>query len=343
MSVSRLDACFQRLREQQRKALIPFITAGDPSLEATVPVMHALVDAGADVIELGVPFSDPMADGPTIQRSSERALARGAGSRYVLQALAQFRERDAQTPVVLMGYLNPVEIHGYAAFAKAAVDAGVDGVLLVDLPPEEAGEAQQAFDAAGLALVLLASPTTSEARADKLLALARGYLYYVSFAGVTGASERLDSDAASARLQALRARASVPVVAGFGIKDADSATAMARQADGVVVGSALVAALAEAGSAEEAAQRARTFRAAGGRARAGGGWGRRGAPPTPGPRVRQGLPASGWHFPAPKRTSQHGFFRRLRGRQGGARAGKAELDCPPLRPSGRPERKCPPA
>ncbi|EPG2418917.1 MULTISPECIES: tryptophan synthase subunit alpha [Stenotrophomonas] len=259
MPVSRLDACFQRLREQQRKALIPFITAGDPSLEATVPVMHALVDAGADVIELGVPFSDPMADGPTIQRSSERALARGAGSRYVLQAVAQFRERDAQTPVVLMGYLNPVEIHGYAAFATAAVEAGVDGVLLVDLPPEEAGEAQQAFDAAGLALVLLASPTTSEARADKLLALARGYLYYVSFAGVTGASERLDSDAASARLQALRARASVPVVAGFGIKDADSAAAMARQADGVVVGSALVAALAEAGSAEEAAQRARTF------------------------------------------------------------------------------------
>ena len=122
MSVSRLDACFQRLREQQRKALIPFVTAGDPSLEATVPVMHALVDAGADVIELGVPFSDPMADGPTIQRSSERALARGAGSRYVLQAVAQFRERDAQTPVVLMGYLNPVEIHGYAAFAKAAVE-----------------------------------------------------------------------------------------------------------------------------------------------------------------------------------------------------------------------------
>ncbi|HEL3219458.1 tryptophan synthase subunit alpha [Stenotrophomonas maltophilia] len=259
MPVSRLDACFQRLREQQRKALIPFVTAGDPSLEATVPVMHALVDAGADVIELGVPFSDPMADGPTIQRSSERALARGAGSRYVLQAVAQFRERDAQTPVVLMGYLNPVEIHGYAAFAKAAVDAGVDGVLLVDLPPEEAGEAQQAFDAAGLALVLLASPTTNEARADKLLALARGYLYYVSFAGVTGASERLDSDAASARLQALRARASVPVVAGFGIKDAASAAAMARQADGVVVGSALVAVLAEAGSAEEAAQRAGAF------------------------------------------------------------------------------------
>ena len=269
-----------------------------------MPVMHALVEAGADVIELGVPFSDPMADGPTIQRSSERALARGAGSRYVLQAVAQFRERDAQTPVVLMGYLNPVEIHGYAAFAKAA-DAGVDGVLLVDLPPEEAGDAQQAFDAAGLALVLLASPTTSEARADKLLALARGYLYYVSFAGVTGASERLDSDAASTRLQALRARASVPVVAGFGIKDAASAAAMARQADGVVVGSALVAALAEAGSAEDAVQRAGPSSP-----RCGRRWTRNRTAVLAGillmARV-QGLPASGGYRPAPKRTSQHGF------------------------------------
>ena len=259
MSVERIDACFARLRAAGRKALIPFVTAGDPSLEATVPVMHALVDAGADVIELGVPFSDPMADGPTIQRSSERALARGAGSRYVLQAVAEFRQRDTQTPVVLMGYLNPVEIHGYAAFAQAAVQAGVDGVLLVDLPPEEAGEALQAFDAAGLALVLLASPTTSDARADTLLGLARGYLYYVSFAGVTGASERLDSQAASARLQALRAHAKVPVVAGFGIKDAASAAAMAVQADGVVVGSALVAALADAESPEQAVQQAHAF------------------------------------------------------------------------------------
>ncbi|WMJ69950.1 tryptophan synthase subunit alpha [Stenotrophomonas sp. 24(2023)] len=259
MSVDRIDACFARLRAAGRKALIPFVTAGDPSLEATVPVLHALVDAGADVLELGVPFSDPMADGPTIQRSSERALARGAGLRYVLQAVSEFRQRDSTTPVVLMGYLNPVEIHGYAAFAAAAVGAGVDGVLLVDLPPEEAGEAQQAFDAAGLALVLLASPTTSEARAEKLLSLARGYLYYVSFAGVTGASERLDSAAASARLQGLRARAQVPVVAGFGIKDAASAAAMAEQADGVVVGSALVAALADAPSVEVAVQRARAF------------------------------------------------------------------------------------
>lgn len=259
MPVFRLDARFQRLRDAQRKALIPFITAGDPSLEATVPVMHALVEAGADVLELGVPFSDPMADGPTIQRSSERALARGAGLRYVLQAVAEFRSRDTETPVVLMGYLNPVEIHGYARFATEAVAAGVDGILLVDLPPEEAGEANAAFDAAGLALVLLASPTTSDARAATLLGLARGYLYYVSFAGVTGASDLLDHEAAGARLQALRDRASVPVVAGFGIKDAASAASMARQADGVVVGSALVSVLAQATTLDEAVQAAGAF------------------------------------------------------------------------------------
>jgi len=259
MTVSRLDACFQQLRANGRKALIPFVTAGDPGLEATVPVMHALAAAGADVIELGVPFSDPMADGPTIQRSSERALARGAGLRYVLDTVTAFRQTDARTPVVLMGYLNPVEIHGYARFADAAVASGVDGVLLVDLPPEEAGEANAAFAAAGLALILLASPTTSDARAETLLELAQGYLYYVSFAGVTGASERLDSTVAGHRLQALRAQARVPVVAGFGIKDAASAAAMARDADGVVVGSALVAALAEAGSAQDAATRATAF------------------------------------------------------------------------------------
>src|SRR5256884_412212 len=164
---TRIAKRFAELRASGELGVVAYIVAGDPSLDASLKYVLALAEAGADVIELGVPFSDPMADGPTIQRSSERALARGAGSRYVLQAVAQFRERDAHTPVVLMGYLNPVEIHGYAAFAKAAVEAGVDGVLLVDLPPEEAGEAQQAFDAAGLALVLLASPTTSEARADK--------------------------------------------------------------------------------------------------------------------------------------------------------------------------------
>ena len=242
--MSRIDACFARLKASGRKALIPFITAGDPSLEATVPVMHALVAAGADVIELGVPFSDPMADGPTIQRASERALARGAGMRFVLEAVAQFRQTDATTPVVLMGYLNPVEIRGAEGFAAAAAEAGVDGVLLVDLPPEEADELRVAFTARQLALVLLASPTTPQARIQRLCRDAAGYLYYVSFNGVTGANQLLDIGAASGRLRQLRQASPVPVVAGFGINDAASAAAMAVDADGVVVGSALVAALA---------------------------------------------------------------------------------------------------
>ena len=256
--MNRFENTFTRLRAGNRKALIPFFTAGDPGLEATVPVMHALVEAGADVIELGVAFSDPMADGPVIQRSSERALARGAGTGYVFDSVRAFRQRDADTPVVLMGYLNPVEIRGAARFAREAVAAGVDGVLLVDLPPEEAGEFQQAFDAAGLALVMLASPTTSPARAAMLSANAQGYLYYVSYAGVTGA-DRLDTQVAGRRLQELRAAAKVPVVAGFGIKDAASAAAMAVDADGVVVGSALVSMLADAADAEVAAGRAREF------------------------------------------------------------------------------------
>jgi tryptophan synthase alpha chain len=250
--MNRIDARFARLRDAGRKALVPFVTAGDPALEATVPVLHALVAAGADVIELGVPFSDPMADGPTIQRSSERALARGAGLGYVLDCVRRFREEDRDTPVVLMGYLNPVEIRGAEAFACEAVAAGVDGALLVDLPTEEAAEFRTAFAAHGLALIALASPTTGAERLARLCAEAQGYLYYVSFAGVTGA-DRLDPVAAGARLRALRARGTVPVVAGFGIKDAASAAAMAAEADGVVVGSALVAALAEADAPTAAA------------------------------------------------------------------------------------------
>lgn len=255
--MNRIDAKFAALKAIRRKALIPFVTAGDPSLEATVPVLHALVEAGADLLELGVPFSDPMADGPTIQRSSERALARGAGLSWVLGCVRAFRERDDATPVVLMGYLNPVEIRGADRFAREAVAAGVDGVLLVDLPPEEAAEFRAAFTAHGLALVLLASPTTGEARLANLCEGAQGYLYYVSFAGVTGA-DRLDAAAAGERLRAIRARSAVPVVAGFGIKDAGSAAAMAVDADGVVVGSALVAALAE-GDPADAAARAAAF------------------------------------------------------------------------------------
>ena len=258
LTVSRIATRFSQLKSAQRKALIPFITAGDPSLEATVPVMHALVEAGADVIELGVPFSDPMADGPTIQRSSEQALRRGAGLRYVLRTVAEFRQRDADTPVVLMGYLNPIEIHGYARFAEEAIGAGVDGVLLVDLPPEEAAEARELFSRHGVDLIALASPTTTPERMTMLSGSAQGYLYYVSFAGVTGAGH-LDTQAAGLRLHDLRAQARVPVVAGFGIKDAASAVAMAREADGVGVGSALVAHLADARDSADAALRAAAF------------------------------------------------------------------------------------
>jgi tryptophan synthase alpha chain len=256
--VTRLDATFAALRAAGRKALVPFVTAGDPSLQATVPVLHALVAAGADVLELGVPFSDPMADGPVIQRSSERALARGAGLSYVFDCVRDFRTQDTVTPMVLMGYLNPVEIRGAERFAQDAAAAGVDGVLLVDLPPEEAGELRAAFAVHGLALILLAAPTTSDARMERLRADARGYLYYVSYAGVTGA-DRLDAAAATARLRAIRANASVPVVAGFGIRDAATAAAMAVDADGVVVGSALVAAIADADAPAQAAALAGSF------------------------------------------------------------------------------------
>jgi len=257
--MKRLAATFARLAREQRKALIPFITAGDPALEATIPVMHALVQAGADVLELGVPFSDPMADGAVIQLSSERALARGAGLSWVLDAVRTFRQRDADTPVVLMGYLNPVEIRGADAFAHAAAQAGVDGVLLVDLPPEEAGDYRAALSAHGIALILLASPTTPETRLQRLCGDAQGYLYYVNFAGVTGASAQLDASAAAARLDVIRGQSKVPVVAGFGIHDAQSAAAMAALADGVVVGSALVRQMAELAAPAEAARVAGDF------------------------------------------------------------------------------------
>lgn len=256
--MSRITARFAMLKASGHKALVPFITAGDPSLEATMPVMHALVAAGADVIEIGVPFSDPMADGTTIQHSSERALARGANLDYVFETVRQFREDNQTTPVVLMGYLNPVEIRGAEAYAIQAVAAGVDGALLVDLPPEEATDYREAFDRHGLALILLAAPTTSPERMQRLCSLATGYLYYVSYAGVTG-GDQLDTGRASDRLRAIRALDRVPVVAGFGIKDAASAAAMAVDADGVVVGSALVAAIAGAGDPADAARHAAAF------------------------------------------------------------------------------------
>ena len=256
--MDRLRARLDALRGSGRKALVPFMTAGDPSPAATVPVMHALVAAGADVIELGVPFSDPMADGPVIQRSSERALANGVGMQAVLGFVREFREHDQDTPVVLMGYLNPVDIRGPGPFARAAVEAGVDGVLLVDLPPEEAGVFRAEFDAQGLALVPLASPTTSSERLARICADARGYLYYVSLAGVTGADVG-DAAAVGERLAWVRGQCPLPVMAGFGIKDAATASALAAHADGVVVGSALVQAMAGSADPGTAAERATAF------------------------------------------------------------------------------------
>ena len=256
--MNRLQARFDALAAAGRKALVPFVTAGDPSLAATVPVLHALVEAGADLLEIGVPFSDPMADGPVIQRSSERALGRGAGLGWVLAQVRAFRESDRDTPVVLMGYLNPVEIRGADAFAREAVAAGVDGVLLVDLPPEEAGEVRASFDGHGLALVPLVAPTTSEARLPGICQGARGYIYYVSLAGVTG-TRAADAAAIAPHLAQVRAACALPVLVGFGIRDGATAAAMAPHADGVVVGSALVQAMAEATDPADAATRASAF------------------------------------------------------------------------------------
>jgi tryptophan synthase alpha chain len=256
--MSRIASLFSRLAADKRKALVPFITAGDPSLESTVAVMHALVAGGADLIELGVPFSDPMADGPVIQRSSERALERGMGTSQAFDFVREFRRTDANTPVVLMGYLNPVEMRGAERYAAEASAAGVDGLLLVDLPPEEAAPIRASFNARGLDLISLVAPTTSAERLRRHADASQGYLYYVSFAGVTGANLTDFADVA-AKAGALRAMSKVPVLIGFGIKDAGSAAAVAAFADGIVVGSALVEHLASAESPEQAAARATAF------------------------------------------------------------------------------------
>ena len=240
----RIESCFQRLDGQNRKALIPFVTAGDPVKDVTVPLIHAMVDAGADIIELGVPFSDPMADGPVIQLACERALAHNTSTRDVLAMVKAFRETNTDTPVVLMGYLNPVEVMGYEAFAEAAADAGVDGVLLVDLPPEEALEVKPVMDAHGLDMIFLVAPTTSDARIKLIGEAGSGYLYYVSLKGVTG-SATLNVDEVASRVETIRNLAQLPIGVGFGIKDAESAQAVSRVADGVVVGSALVNQIAE--------------------------------------------------------------------------------------------------
>tara|TARA_R110000822_G_scaffold123106_1_gene257450 strand:- start:2036 stop:2839 length:804 start_codon:yes stop_codon:yes gene_type:complete len=242
--MSRIQACFEQLRATGRKALIPYITAGDPDPSMTLPLMHELVAAGADVIELGVPFSDPMADGPVIQQAMERALLHSVSLTQVLEMVRQFRESNQTTPVVLMGYLNPVERMGYEVFADAALAAGVDGVLTVDLPPEEADEVAALFKARGLDVIFLLSPTTTLQRAAKICRHASGYVYYVSLKGVTGSSALNVTDVA-AKLDQLRTVTDLPIGVGFGIRDGKTAAAVGSVADGVVVGSVLVNQIAD--------------------------------------------------------------------------------------------------
>jgi tryptophan synthase alpha chain len=237
--MSRLAAKFAELKASGRKALIPFITAGDPFPEFTVPLLHEMVAAGADIIELGVPFSDPMADGPVIQRASERALAHHVGLRKVLSMAIEFRKTDQTTPLVLMGYLNPIEIMGYQDFANAAQRADIDGVLTVDLPPEEAKECVDLLRERGIDQIFLLAPNTNAERIQKMDAVGSGYLYYVSLKGVTGAGH-LDTDDVKEKLQLIKANTALPVGVGFGVKDAATAKTIANIADGVVVGSALI-------------------------------------------------------------------------------------------------------
>jgi tryptophan synthase alpha chain len=252
--VNRIDATFAKLGAAGRTALIPYVTAGDPSLAATLPIMRALVAAGADVVELGVPFSDPMADGPVIQRASERALAQHVGLKAVLATVAAFRREDAATPIVLMGYANPIEAMGTQAFADRAREAGVDGVLVVDYPPEEAAEFASLLGERGIAPIFLVAPTTPETRIAAIAKLARGYVYYVSLKGVTGAGH-LDTAEVARKLAEVRRHVALPVGVGFGIRDAASARAIADVADAVVIGSRIIQEI-EAGPPESAAARA---------------------------------------------------------------------------------------
>jgi tryptophan synthase alpha chain len=237
--MNRIQITFNKLQQAKRKALIPFITAGDPAPQLTVPLLHGLVQGGADILELGVPFSDPMADGPTIQRASERALKNGMTLRGVLDMVAEFRQQDNSTPVVLMGYGNPIEAMGWETFASRCAEVGVDGVLTVDFPPEESHEAFEHLQRHDIAPIFLLAPTTTEARIQQVARLARGYVYYVSLKGVTGAGN-LDLNAIEQKMPQLRKHIKLPIGVGFGIRDAKTAQAVAALCDGVVVGSRIV-------------------------------------------------------------------------------------------------------
>jgi tryptophan synthase alpha chain len=237
--MSRIAATFEVLAKAGRKALVPFITAGDPNPDFTLPLMHAMVTAGADIIELGIPFSDPVADGPVIQLASDRALAHKMSLRRVLDIVAQFRITNQQTPVVLMGYVNPVEAMGYEDFANAAQRADIDGILTVDLPPEESEDFVVLLQARGIDPIFLLAPNSGEERIKKMDTAGSGYIYYVSLKGVTGAGH-LDVADVEAKLKKIRSHTHLPVAIGFGVKDAQMAKTVAGLGDGVVVGSALI-------------------------------------------------------------------------------------------------------
>ncbi|OUR63511.1 tryptophan synthase subunit alpha [Methylophaga sp. 42_25_T18] len=242
--MSRISQCFENLKADGQTALIPYVTAGDPEPWVTVPVMHALVEAGADILELGIPFSDPMSDGPVIQKACERALKYEVSLIHVFDMVKKFREKDTDTPVVLMGYANPIEAMGYKMFAQLAQQAGVDGVLTVDLPPEESDEFLSLMDEHGIDTIFLVAPTTSKERMAKIAQYAKGFIYYISIKGVTG-SAALDVSSVEAKLADLRSCTDLPVGVGFGIRDGQSAAAVANVADAVVVGSTLVRCIEE--------------------------------------------------------------------------------------------------
>jgi tryptophan synthase alpha chain len=255
--MSRIQAHFEALHKARRKALIPYITAGDPSPELTVALMVALVEGGADIIELGVPFSDPMADGPVIQRSGERALRQGVGLGDVLGMVRDFRHRNSQTPLVLMGYANPIEAMGVERFVRDAHTAGVDGVIVVDYPPEECTQFAGLAKSHGIDPIFLLAPTSTDRRIQEVARLGSGYLYYVSLRGVTGAGH-LDLDDVAARIPRIRAATQLPIGVGFGIRDADSARRIARMADAVVIGSRIIQEI-EAAGPEHAVARVRAL------------------------------------------------------------------------------------
>lgn len=255
--MGRIAATFAQLQQQGEKALIPFITAGDPDLGKTEELIHALVEAGADLVELGFPFSDPMADGPTIQASSERALEAGTTLKAILQMVRRVRQHT-NIPIVLMGYYNPVLHYGPQRFAEDAAEAGVDGLLLVDLPPEEAEEIHGFLQTAGIKLITLLAPTTPPERMAQLASEGEGFLYYVSMTGVTGV-QQVDAAAIEGRVLALKDQSPVPVAVGFGISSPADAAAVGRFADAVVVGSALVKVVAAYGSSPDLLPQVQAF------------------------------------------------------------------------------------